>query len=266
MRSRDRETRRPSSSAETSIDEDTADQLLSDDFSVPSSPVASRAGTMNYARPTSSAFEPQRRTPSFASSSQRLSVAPVPPPRHYQPSINTNTERDSIPPSIVVVGDTVPGDIRNNDSNADSILGTDINPFNDPPELAAFVPIAEKEVSPWPRESAVESTPKRKWTGKRLCLCVFVPLILLILVIVLVPVGLLVIKPKNNGQTQSSATNPSNTGGLTTPDNRDPSSLGIPQSALGTVLDSTKWLDWTDFNITYTDATVGGLSLMVCLS
>ena len=128
------------------------------------------------------------------------------------------------------------------------------------------MPIAEKEVYPWPQPTVVETTPKRKWTGKRLCLCVFVPLILLILVIVLVPVGLLVIKPKNNGHTQSNATNSSNTGGLTTPDNRDPSSLGIPQSALGTVLDSTKWLDWTDFNITYTDATVGGLSLMVCLS
>jgi hypothetical protein len=265
MRSRDRETRRPSSSAETSIDEDTADQLLSDDFSVPSSPVVSRAGTMNYARPTSSAFEPQRRTPSFASS-QRLSVAPVPPPRHYQTSINTNTERDSIPPSIVVVGDTVPGDIGTNDSHANSFLGSDVNPFNDPPELASFTPVAEKQVSPWPGEAAAESTLKRKWTGKRLCLCVFVPLILLILVIVLVPVGLLVIKPKNNSQTQSTATNSSDTGGLTTPDNRDPSSLGIPQSALGTVLDSTKWMDWTDFNITYTDATVGGLSLMVCLS
>jgi hypothetical protein len=217
---------------------------------------------MNYARPTSSAFDPQRRTPSFASSQQRLSVAPIPPPRHYQTSINTNTERDSIPPSIVAVPDTPSADVRNNEANADPIFAADANPFSDPPELANFTPVAEKEVAPWPVEPTAEPTQRRKWTGKKLCF-VLVPIVLLILIIVLVPVGLLVLKPKNNSQTQSSTTNSSNTDGLTSPDNRDPSSLGIPQSALGTVLDSTKWLDWTDFNITYTSATVGGLSLMV---
>ena len=49
------------------------------------------------------------------------------------------------------------------------------------------------------------------------------------------------------------------------PNRSDPSSLGIPPSAIGTYFDSTKWLDWTDFNVTYTDATVGGLPIMVRL-
>lgn len=80
--------------------------------------------------------------------------------------------------------------------------------------------------------------------------------LLLVLLVILLPVGLLVIKPKQNSSNSS-------IGGLTSPDGRGPASLGIPVSAEGTVLDSTKWLDWTDFNITYTSATVGGLSIMV---
>jgi glucan 1,3-beta-glucosidase len=83
-------------------------------------------------------------------------------------------------------------------------------------------------------------------------------LALLLLAIVLIPIGLLVIKPKSSSQASSSASNPSNV-----PNMSDPSSLGIPASAIGTVLDSTKWLDWTDFNVTYTGTTVGGLSVMV---
>ena len=86
-------------------------------------------------------------------------------------------------------------------------------------------------------------------------------MLVLLLAAILIPVGILVIKPESHKMTSNSG-DPSN-GGLTAPGNQDPSSLGIPQSAVGTVLDSTKWLDWTDFNVTYTDATVGGLSLMV---
>ena len=40
------------------------------------------------------------------------------------------------------------------------------------------------------------------------------------------------------------------------------SESSIPSSAQGTVLDPFTWYDTTDFNVTYTDATVGGLSIM----
>jgi glucan 1,3-beta-glucosidase len=50
---------------------------------------------------------------------------------------------------------------------------------------------------------------------------------------------------------------------LVKPNRSDPSSLGIPESELGTYFDSTKWLDWTDFNVTYTNVLVGGLPIMV---
>src|ERR1700730_7740858 len=116
MRSRDiMGSRRSTSSADTSIDEDTADQLLADYFIVPPSSVTSRSGAISYARPTSAAFEPQRRTPSFASS-QGLPAALPYPSRQSRASITTNSPRASLRPSIIPAGDTQTIDLGNTES------------------------------------------------------------------------------------------------------------------------------------------------------
>lgn len=257
-------SRRSSSSADTSIDEDTADQLLADDFIVPTSPAASRSGNMSYARPTSAAFEPQRRTPSFASSQDKPPALPY-SSRQSRASIATNSPRASLPPSIIPPVDIQAAELG---SARGSIHDSETNPFSDPPELGTITPLGEKpailgnyglsgdkEAPAWITETT-ESAPSKK-SKKRRLLCISVPLILLLLAIVLIPVGLLVIKPKNNDKSSSG------NGASNGPNMSDPSSLGIPASAIGTVLDSTKWLDWTDFNVTYTSATIGGLSVMV---
>ena len=78
---------------------------------------------------------------------------------------------------------------------------------------------------------------------------------------VLVPVGVLVI-----GKNQSSASTAPAAGSTTTPppntNLNGVSQSAIPTSAKGTILDPFTWYDTTDFNITYTNATVGGLPVM----
>ena len=116
--------------------------------------------------------------------------------------------------------------------------------------------MAEKPVRAAEPEQVRAAQPAEK-AGKhrkRVILLVLSAVVIL-LVLVLIPVGLLVIKPKSNSDSSNN--------GLQPPQTTDPASLGIPPEAEGTVLDSTKWLDWTDFNVTYTNATVGGLSIMV---
>ncbi|KAH0551360.1 hypothetical protein GP486_007425 [Trichoglossum hirsutum] len=66
--------------------------------------------------------------------------------------------------------------------------------------------------------------------------------------------GVLVVGKKHSGGGTSSS--PSK-GGLNSISKSD-----IPSSAKGSVLDPFTWYETTDFNVTYTDATVGGLSVM----
>ena len=265
MRNRDPSPQRPASSAGTSIDEDLADQLLADDFIVPASPILSRSGTLSYARPTSSAFESQRRPPSLGSFHGQPAPPVALPSRNSpsrQPSIttnNTNLEPESRPQSAALLGGaSAVAEVSSHHLATDSIDSTYANPFVDPTEPAppaeapSSEPVAEKYEPARPLPANGEPR-TRRWKRKAI-LCIIVALIV-ILVAVFVPVGLLVIKPKNNGN--------ESTDGITSPSQTDPASLGIPPAAVGTVLDSTKWLDWTDFNVTYTDATVGGLSVMV---
>lgn len=269
MRNRDPSPQRPASSAGTSIDEDLADQLLADDFIVPTSPIPSRSGTMSYARPTSSAFDSQRRPPSLGSShGQPISPVTLPSRNSHsrQPSIttnNTNLEPESRPPSTALLGGAsaaaAVAEVSRHDSAADSIGSTYANPFVDPTEPAPISepeksePEPEKNERAWPL--AAEAAPRRRmWTKRKAMICVIAAFIV-VLAAILIPVGLLVIKPKSNSNDSSN--------GIESPTTTDPSTLGIPPSAVGTVLDSTKWLDWTDFNVTYTNATVGGLSIMV---
>jgi hypothetical protein len=258
MMSRDRSVRRPSSSAETSIDEDTADQLLADDFSVPESVNISRQGTMSFARPTSSAFDSQRRNSSMASSQ----TFPIRPPatlmtHSQQPSVATYTEPEISPPTTALLGGPSAPQLVRPRSAVDTINSSYGNPFVDPTEPFRFISMPEKKQSA--RPLPVPEKPRKSNQSKRYVILFPILALVLLLAVVLIPVGLLVIKPK----ARNHSSDPSSNDGLTAPNNRDPTALGIPQSAIGTVLDSTKWLDWTDFNVSYTAATVGGLSLMV---
>lgn len=88
---------------------------------------------------------------------------------------------------------------------------------------------------------------------------------LVLLLAILIPVGI-VISRKKGGNAGKGAGGSS--GGVTSGDNPSNSNLGsisetdIPTSAKGSVLDPFTWYDTTDFNITYTSETVGGLSVM----
>lgn len=92
------------------------------------------------------------------------------------------------------------------------------------------------------------------WKRKKKTLILLVLLIVVvILAAVLVPVGLLLAK-KNTPQSTSSDSSSSPA---------SPSATNsIPADAAGTVLDPSTWMDHRDFNLTYTNATVGGLSVM----
>jgi hypothetical protein len=128
----------------------------------------------------------------------------------------------------------------------------------DPIEPVLNSEISEKPTVAWPeaKKEQQPTQPEVKNLKPRKRLIIFVLLaVIIVLAVVLIPVGLLVIKPKN-GSTSSDD-------GVEPPRTTNAAALGIPPSADGTVLDSTKWLDWTDFNVTYTNATVGGLSVMV---
>ena len=259
MRSRDSFERRPSSSAETSIDENTADQLLADDFSIPTNPITSRAGAMTFVRPTSSDFNYLRRTPSMASSQASPSV--LPPPRTTMPSQQTSTARnnepDLRPPSAALITRHSRGFFVRPESQGHSVVSSHGDPFIDPTERGGVSSVGEKHSSELPL-STEEAPTKRKYSRKFTLSLVLA----LILLLILIPIGVLVIKSSKNG-TGSHFSEADSNGGLTSPRTHDPSLLGIPSSAVGTVLDSTKWLDWTDFNVTYTNEMVGGLSLMV---
>ena len=251
MWTRDPPIRRPSSSAETSIDEETADQLLADDFRLPASPTSSRPGGTSYARPTSSAFEPHHRPTSSAASSQHpQSVISQPPPG------SPISEFASVPPALGQLNPAVSLIVRP-DSAVDSVSSSHGNPFVDPIEPASPSPMAEKPVKTQAdaRQQQVAQPIEKAGKSRKRLIILVLSAVSVILALVLIPVGILVIKPKSNSD-------PSNHG-LQPPRTKDPASLGIPPSADGTVLDSTKWLDWTDFNVTYTDVTVGGLSIMV---
>ena len=166
----------------------------------------------------------------------------------------------------------------NHDLVVDSILDSYEDYSTVPVDRSPCPSSAEK------RFSVATGTNTKPTRSKRIMtwiLCLF--LIATVIAAAMFPVYFFVIKPRIsksvNSDTGSAESTGSNNGsGNSTPGNNftgdtphsvpnrsDPSSLGIPPSAVGTVLDSTKWLDWTDFNLTYTNATVGGLSLMVNL-
>ena len=108
--------------------------------------------------------------------------------------------------------------------------------------------------------SVQEFMRKRGGNGQgpsRRCLVVLV-VIAIILLVIFVPVGVLVIG--RNSQQSASSSGPSNANLK----NVDPNS--IPPAAKGTDTDPFTWYDTSDFNVTYTAETVGGLSVMGLMS
>lgn len=91
----------------------------------------------------------------------------------------------------------------------------------------------------------------------------FLGLIVLLLVI-LIPLGVVVSNNSNKKSSSSSTSSSSSSPTDSAPSGprNDCDSSSIPESAKGTYTDITTWLDTTDFNCTYTEETVGGLSVM----
>lgn len=91
-------------------------------------------------------------------------------------------------------------------------------------------------------------------------------ILLVVLLAIFIPVGVVVgnnsSKKSNDGSSSSSSSSGSSSSGSgSTPSNKCDSG-SIPPSAKGTYTDISTWLDTADFNCTYTEETVGGLSVM----
>jgi glucan 1,3-beta-glucosidase len=91
---------------------------------------------------------------------------------------------------------------------------------------------------------------------------IFATLVVLILLIA-IPVGVVVSKKKSPESTGGSSSGSSAKSGKPSNSNLNGISQdSIPASAKGGLLDPFSWYDTTDFNVTYTAATIGGLSTM----
>jgi len=94
-------------------------------------------------------------------------------------------------------------------------------------------------------------------------------IILVVLLAIFIPVGVVVgnnSSKKSNNDSSSSSSSSSSGGSSTSGSGASPSnkcdSGSVPPSAKGTYTDISTWLDTADFNCTYTEETVGGLSVM----
>ncbi|KUJ23009.1 glycoside hydrolase [Mollisia scopiformis] len=83
---------------------------------------------------------------------------------------------------------------------------------------------------------------------------------IVVLLIVIIVVAVVVSQKKNSKSSSSSASSESGTPSNSNLDGISESS--IPAAAKGTYLDPFSWYDTTDFNVTYTNVTVGGLPIM----
>ena len=86
----------------------------------------------------------------------------------------------------------------------------------------------------------------------------------ILLLIILIPVGVVVLGKKKNGSSSSSSSS-SSTAAAATPSTANLNGISendIPPSARGTVMDPFTWYDTKDFNVTYTNTTVGGLPII----
>jgi glucan 1,3-beta-glucosidase len=116
----------------------------------------------------------------------------------------------------------------------------------------------EKGLVPMKSPSPMPGTmgPARSSKKRKVCIIAGITAIVLaIAAAVLVPVGLLVIDKKVKAGSSGAAQN-------STGSTANAPAQSIPASAKGTILDVSTWLNTTDFNTTYTNETVGGLTIM----
>lgn len=86
--------------------------------------------------------------------------------------------------------------------------------------------------------------------------------IFVLLLIIIIPVAIVASKKKSSSSSSSSSSSTSETGN---PDNSNLDGVtqsDIPPAAKGTDLDPFTWYDTKDFNVTYTNETVGGLPII----
>ena len=215
--------------------------------------------------PVPSSFDSQSRIRSYASSQINL----VNPPTHFDNNLDPHQGRSVRPRSS----------LSSLNSPLDYVLGIYGNPFEEPPG-DTHPPTEEKNLSRSPNPRTASA--RRKWSKVTIAFCLLA-IALLVVAAILIPLYFFVLRPKdttqnsvntdlNSNSTAASGTTTSlsptptasiSTGPSVVPSTQNSSPPDIPASANGTVLDSTKWLDTTDFNLTYTNATVGGLSIMV---
>ncbi|KAH0339843.1 glycoside hydrolase, partial [Aureobasidium melanogenum] len=87
-------------------------------------------------------------------------------------------------------------------------------------------------------------------------------IIIIVILAIVIPVAV-VLSNKNKSSTTGAASATSTSSSSPANKNLDGmSESDIPKDAQGTILDPFTWYDTTDFNVTYTAATVGGLSIM----
>ena len=96
---------------------------------------------------------------------------------------------------------------------------------------------------------------ERKSIGKG---CWIIIGLVVLLLVILIPVGVLVIGKHNNSSTPATSSGPPSNGGSI----NGVTEGDIPTAAKGSYLDPFTWLDTTDFNVTYTNTTFGGLPIM----
>ncbi|QIX01616.1 hypothetical protein AMS68_007133 [Peltaster fructicola] len=107
---------------------------------------------------------------------------------------------------------------------------------------------------------SADVTPGRRLPWRKIIIGVAVVVIALIIII---PVAVVVSKKNAASSDSSGSTSSSSSGGKPSNGNlAGISQSSIPQSAQGTWLDPFSWYDTTDFNVTYTADTVGGLPIM----
>ncbi|KAL4736835.1 glycoside hydrolase superfamily [Aspergillus similis] len=113
----------------------------------------------------------------------------------------------------------------------------------------------------WEKESDGSAAKAPLWKRKKWW---WIGAIVLVIVVIIIVVAVVVSKNKKSDSDSDSDSNSASSdswgGDKSALDGLDHDS--IPKSAQGTVLDPWTWYETTDFNVTYTDETVGGLSIM----
>ncbi|KAL3476314.1 glycoside hydrolase superfamily [Aspergillus californicus] len=112
----------------------------------------------------------------------------------------------------------------------------------------------------WERESDGSDAPP-PWYKRKKWWWIFGAIAVVLLIVIIVVA--VVVSQNNDSDSDSDSSDSSSDSSGPSNSNLDGISRdSIPDSAQGTVLDPFTWYDTTDFNVTYTSETVGGLSIM----